>query len=448
MVYDLIVVGTGAGGGEVANRCAKEGWRVAVVDDEPYGGTCALRGCDPKKVLVEASRLVDWQRRMNGLGASGEASIDWPSLMAFKTTFTGPVAGKMENGFHALGIKTYHGSGRFTAPDRFLVNEDELEFRHFVVAAGARPAPLGLPGENHVRTSTDFLDLQRLPDRVVFIGAGYIAFEFAHIASRAGARVVMAGRGRPLGQFDSDLVNRLVEHTRELNIDVRVNSAVIGVEPIDSRFRVRFRNANGESFVETDLVVHGAGRIPKTGELDLARADIDADARGAVKVNEWLQSVSNPRVYAAGDAAASPGALPLTPVAAHQSLVVSANVLHGNKHRPDYRGVSSVVFTTPALAAVGKTEQQARAEGIKVRVKCEDASGWQSNRRVNERAAMFKTIVDEGTGRILGAHILGPRAEEVINIFALAIRYNLTASDLSHMIYAFPTHASDLAYMF
>jgi glutathione reductase (NADPH) len=167
-----------------------------------------------------------------------------------------------------------------------------------------------------------------------------------------------------------------------------------------------------------------------------------------VKVNEWLQSVSNPTVYAAGDAAASSGALPLTPVAAHQSLIVSSNLLHGNNKRPDYRGISSVVFTTPALAAVGKTEELARSEGLKVRVKCEDASDWQSNRRVNEKAAMYKTIVDEATGRILGAHVLGPHAEEVINLFALAIRNNLTASDLSHMIYAYPTHASDIPYMF
>jgi glutathione reductase (NADPH) len=445
MRYDLIVVGTGAGGSGVANQCAKAGWQVAVVDDEPYGGTCALRGCDPKKVLVEVARLIDWQRRMNGLGASGEARIDWPALMKFKRTFTDPVPNQLEKGFQALGIRTFHGSGRFTAPDRFAINGEELEFGHFVIAAGARPAPLGIPGEDHVRTSTDFLSLESLPDRVVFIGAGYIAFEFAHIASRAGAKVTMLGRGRPLKQFDSDLVDRLVAHTRGLSVDVKVNSAVNAVERIASGFRVRC--TSGDS-IDTDLVVHGAGRVPKTGELDLARANIDSDARGAVKVNEWLQSVSNPMVYAAGDAAASPGALPLTPVAAHQSLIVSSNLLHGNNKRPDYRGISSVVFTTPALAAVGKTEEQARSEGLKVRVKCEDASGWQSNRRVNEKAAMYKTIVDEATGRILGAHVLGPHAEEVINLFALAIRNNLTASDLSHMIYAYPTHASDIPYMF
>jgi len=167
-----------------------------------------------------------------------------------------------------------------------------------------------------------------------------------------------------------------------------------------------------------------------------------------VNVNEWLQSASNPRVYAAGDAAASPGALPLTPVAAHQGAIVSSNLLHGNNKRPDYRGVSSVVFTTPALAAVGPTEEQARREGIRVRVKCEDTSGWQVNRRLNEKAAMYKTIADERTGRIVGAHVLDPQAEEVINIFALAIRNNLSVSDLSHMIFAYPTAAANIPYMF
>ena len=164
-------------------------------------------------------------------------------------------------------------------------------------------------------------------------------------------------------------------------------------------------------------------------------------------MNDWLQSVTNPRVYATGDAVASPGALPLTPVAGHQSIVVASNLLHGNHKIPDYRGVSSVVFTTPPLAAVGLTEEEAKRNGLKVRVKSEDTRNWLSNRRVLESAAMYKTITEEGTNRILGAHLLGPHAEEVINLFAIAIRNNLTASDLSHMIYAYPTSASDIAFM-
>ena len=445
--YDLIVVGTGSGGSGAANRCARAGWRVAVIDDEPYGGTCALRGCDPKKVLVGASELVDWHRRMNGRGVSGEPSLDWAALMRFKRTFTEPIAPQREAAFKKLGIDTYHAIGRFIAPDRFVADGKELESKFFVIASGARPATLGIPGEEYVKTSTDFLDLDVLPNRIALIGAGFIAFEFAHIAARAGVKVFMFARGRPLRQFDPDLVARLIEHTRSLSVDIRLDSPVLGVERAGSEFRVKIRGPHGEELVPADLVIHAAGRVPKTEDLDLARANVEADERGAVKVNEWLQSVTNPKVYAAGDAVASPGALPLTPVAGHQSAIIASNLLHGNHKSPDYRGVSSVVFTTPPLAAVGLTEDEARLRGTKVRVKSEDTRNWFSNRRVGETAAMFKTLTDEESGRVLGAHLLGPHAEEVINLFALAIRNNLTAPDLTHMIYAYPTSGSDIAYM-
>jgi glutathione reductase (NADPH) len=446
--YDLIVIGTGEGGTGVATRCAKGGWRVAVIDDEPYGGTCALRGCDPKKVLVGASELVDWHRRMAGNGVSGETSLDWPALMKFKRTFTAPVPKGREAAFKKLGIDTYHGVGRFSSADEFVADGKELTAKFFVIASGAQPAPLGIAGEEHLKTSTGFLQLDALPNRVAFIGAGYISFEFAHIAARAGVKVAMIGRGRALKGFDVDLVDRLIERTRSLSVDIKLDCVVEYVAQIGPEYRVKFRGPTGDEFIVTDLVVHGAGRIPKTAELDLKRASIETDERGAVKVNDWLQSVTNPKVYAAGDAAASPGALPLTPVAAHQGLIIASNLLHGNSKNPDYRGVSSVVFTTPALAGVGLTEQDAKKRGLKVRVKSEDTQTWLSNRRVTETAAMYKTLADEETGRVLGAHLLGPHAEEVVNVFALAIRNSLTVADLTHMIYAYPTSAADIAYMF
>lgn len=445
--YDLVVIGTGAGGSGVTTRCAKAGWRVASIDDEPYGGTCALRGCDPKKVLVGVSELVDWHRRMAGLGVIGNAAIDWPALMRFKRAFTEPVPAKQEESYRKLGIVTYQGVARFSGSDRLVIDGTEVESRFFVIASGARPAPLGIPGGEHVKTSTDFLELDVLPRRIVLIGAGYIAFEFAHIAVRAGAEVVMLGRGRPLKHFDSDLVARLVQHTRELKVDVRLESPARAVERRGSEFRVKTSVRSGEQWVAGDIVVHGAGRVPKTGELDLAKANVAADERGAIRVNEWLQSVTNSRVYAAGDAAASPGAMALTPVAAHQSAVIASNLLHGNNKHPDYRAIPSVVYTTPALAGVGLTEDQARAGRQQVRVKSEATPQWFSNRRVAEKAAMYKTIIDEASGRVLGAHLLGPNVEEVINLFAMAVRHGLTADDLSHAIYSYPTHSSDVPYM-
>ena len=446
--YDLIVIGTGAGGTGPAFRCREASWRVAVVDDEPYGGTCALRGCDPKKVLVGAAEVVDWHRRMTGSGISGDTRIDWPTLMRFKRAFTDPVPTSREAAFRNAGIATYHGTARFISEDRLVVEDRELEARHVVIATGAEPRRLGIPGEEHLRTSTDFLELDELPPRIALIGAGYISFEFAHIARRAGAEVVMLGREKALGSFDQDLVQRLVAHTKALGVDVRLKAPATAIETGIGGYRVRFGGPSGDHAVEADLVVHAAGRVPKTLQLDLRTANVKTDERGAVEVNEFLQSVSNPRVYAAGDAALPPGSLPLTPVAAHEGLIVASNLLHGNQKSPDYRGIASVVFTVPPMARVGPTEAEARQQRLTVRVKSEETAGWFSNRRVREGTAMFKTIVEEGTQRVLGAHLLGPHAEEVINIFALAVRHGLTAPALAQMIYGYPTSASDVAYMF
>lgn len=445
--YDVIVIGTGTAGGAAADRCRKAGWRVAVVDDEPYGGTCALRGCDPKKVLVDATALADWHRRMNGHGIDGQARIDWSSLMQFKRSFTEPVPANREAAFKKEGIDTYHGVARFVAPDRVSIGEQDLRADHFVLASGAEPRPLKIPGEEYLTTSTEFLELDALPRRIVFVGAGYIAFEFAHVACRVGADVVILGRDAALAKFDQDLVGQLVRHSTSLGIDVRLGHAVTGIERIGTSFSVQFRSPNGEGTVGADRVVHAAGRVPKTRSLSLEKADIAVDDRGTVKVNEYLQSVSNPRVYAAGDAALPPGSLPLTPVAAHEGLIVAANLLHGNSRRPDYRGIPSVVFTTPPLARVGMTEDEARTQGLDFRVKSEDTTNWFSNRQVRESTGRFNTLVENGTNRVLGAHVLGRHADEVINVFALAIRHGLDAAALSHMIYAYPTSASDIAYM-
>ncbi|MEO7217802.1 MAG: NAD(P)/FAD-dependent oxidoreductase [Gemmatimonadaceae bacterium] len=456
--FDLVVVGTGAGGSGPAYACRAAGWHVAVVDDQPFGGTCEVRGCDPKKVLVGAADVIDWHRRMTGHGVTGDAVIDWPALMRFKRTFTDPVPAKHEAAFEKAGVVTYHGSARFTSETRMIVTaadersrahgvEREVESKHFVIASGAEPAPLGIPGDEHVRTSTDFLELDSLPQRIVFIGAGYISFEFAHIAQRAGAQAIVLGRGAPLGHFDQDLVTHLVAHSRNLGIDIRTDANVASVEKMAKGYRVHFSSNAGPQVIDADLVVHGAGRIPKTKQLELNQTNVTTDKRGSVVVNEFMQSVSNARVYAAGDCALPPGSMPLTPVAAHEGIIVASNLLHGNSKKPDYRGIPSVAFTIPPLAAVGLTEAEARKQGLDVRVKCEDTATWFSNRRMRESATMFKTVVENGTDHVLGAHLLGPDAPDVINVFALAVRHGITAADLKHMIYAYPTSTSDVGYM-
>jgi glutathione reductase (NADPH) len=448
-MFDLIVLGSGSGGSTPARKCRAEGWRVAVLDDQPFGGTCANRGCDPKKVLVGAADAVAWHNRMRGLGIAGSASIDWPALMTFKRTFTDPVPPSTEESLQKAGIELFHGEARFVAADRIAIGARELTSRHFVIATGASPKPLGIPGESLVIDSTAFLELPALPRRITFCGAGYISLEFAHLARRAGAEVVVLSRGVPLPMFDHALVDRLISHSREIGIDIRLDAPVTGVERVPASPALRVHAGKGATacVIETDLVVHGAGRAPNTSRIGAREGRIELEAHGAVRVNEFLQSVSNPHVYAAGDVAGAPGASPLTPVAAHEGQVVASNLLDGNNARPDFRGTPSVVFTIPSLASVGLTEKAAREKGINVRVHSDDSTAWYTNRRVHEPVGMYKIVIDADSGRVVGAHIIGASAEEVINVFAMSIRLGVTTSELKTMIFAYPTAASDIGYM-
>lgn len=442
--FDLIVIGTGTAAATAAHRCANAGWRVAVIDHLPYGGTCALRGCDPKKVLVGVAEALDHARRMRGRGLNGEPSIDWRALMAFKRSFTEPVPDNMEQSFRKKGIATYHGRARFAGP-RTVELSETLEGRFVLIATGAEPVKLGIPGEEHLATSTQFLEMEELPRRIVLVGGGYIAAEFSHIAARAGTAVTILQRGeRMLKTFDADIVAWLTEKSREIGIDIRLKTTVQRIEKTSDGFAVHTAaDGKPESFT-SDLVVHAAGRLPALDSLDLKTAGVEA-TQSRLKLNDYLQSVSNPAVYAAGDAAAQ--GPPLTPVSAHDGRVASANMLKGNHRKPDYLGVPSVAFTIPPIAAVGLTEEAARAQGLKFQARAQKASSWYTARRVAEPAYGFKVLVEDGTERILGAHLVGPHADEVINIFAFAIRSGHTARDLQDTIFAYPTGASDIGYM-
>jgi glutathione reductase (NADPH) len=446
--FDLVVIGSGASGSTIATRCRGAGWTVAVVDKNPFGGTCALRGCDPKKVLVAAAAALDAARALDGKGVTPNGlAINWPDLMRFKRTFTDPVSQQRKDALHRAGIETFQDVARFIGPTQLSVGGAALEAtRAIVIAAGAKPADLEIMGREHLVTSDDFLELPSLPSSIAFVGGGYIAFEFAHIAARAGARVTILHRGeRPLEHFDADLVERLVERTRAVGIDVRLRAEVRAVTVAGRAYRVRLHGAGSEEEVLADCVVHAAGRVPDIGELQLDTGRVE-HVRDGIRVNGFLQSVSNPTVHAAGDCAATD--VPrLTPVASYEGRVVAANLIEGMHREVDYSPIPSVVFTIPPLARVGLTEDQARRGGLRFTTRHEDTSMWHSSRRVGESASAFKTLIEEGSGRLLGAHILGPQADEAINLFAIAMRAGMTADRLKQMIWAYPTHASDIAYM-
>jgi glutathione reductase (NADPH) len=445
--FDVIVIGTGSAASAVALRCRKAGWQVAIVDSRPFGGTCAQRGCDPKKVLINAAEVVDRSRCMQGKGIEpANLVIDWSELMRFKRSFTEPVPRKREDEFANAGIAAFHGRARFTGPTAIDIGDEKLEGRKVVIATGQTPANLTFPGAQYLTTSDQFLDLTELPRKIVFVGGGYIAFEFSHLAAIAGSQVAVLHRGsRPLTAFDPEVVDHLVARTREMGIDLHLETEATGIEKCSADLIVRASHSGQAVSFHADMVVHAAGRVPEINDLNLNDAGIEWDKHG-VRVNEFLQSVSNPSIYAAGDAAAS-GAPALSPIASYAGRLVASNLLGGNHQKANYLGIPSVVFTIPPLATVGLSEYAARERELQFRVKKETTSELYSSRSIGETFSGYKVIVEEETDRILGAHILGSGAAEVINLFAVAIRSGISATDLKHSLFAYPTSGSAVTRM-
>ena len=466
-MFDLIVIGTGTAASTTAMECSSAGWKVTIIDSLPFGGTCALRGCDPKKILVEAAKIIDSAQRheKRGVLGSDKIGIRWSELMHFKRSFTEPFPKQREEGYLKAGILPFHGHAKFVGPNAVRVEaggDDEtnkvvIHGKYILIATGAVPMKLNIPGSQNMITSDQFLEFgqDHLPSRIVFVGGGYISFEFAHIAARAGANVTILHRGKqPLDHFDPDLVRLLVQRSKELGIDIHLQSTVEKIDKASNgSYIVQFSDASvatqsekSSRHIECDMVVHGAGRIPNIEGLDLGSAHVEHTKRG-IKVNDYLQSVSNLSIYAAGDVADS-GGLPLTPVASYEGSLVATNLLKGNIHKSNYAGLPSVVFTIPSLASVGIQEKQAKENGLRFKTKYQNTASWASSRRVGENCSGFKVLIEEGSNRILGAHIVGPHAEEVINIFSMAIRLGITANDLRDaLLFTYPTSSSDVVYM-
>lgn len=444
--YDLVVLGTGSAATGIASRCRAAGWRVAVCDPRPFGGTCPLRGCDPKKMLIAGAEAVDWIERLRAKSIFPSVPRpNWSALMHHKREFTDPFPAMRERSYAEMGIDAFHGAARFVGPDSVEVGEQKLRASHIVIATGAEPLRLPIDGHETLATNEDFLSLEALPKHIVFVGAGYIGLEFATIASAAGAEVTVLEKDtQALRGFDATLVERVLERMRNNGIRILLDHAVTQIEHFGGAYRVRAESINGESIFETDLVVHGAGRVPALAGLDLDRADVAVD-HGRLVLNEYLQSASNSLVYAAGDAAAPP--LPLTPVAAMHARAVATNLLVGNHAVPDYTGIPTAVFTGPPLARVGMMEAEATAAGKRFRITSGDGTGWYTARRINESCYAWKVLVEEGSDKLLGAHLTGPDAAETINLFALVMQNDLPIETLRGLITTYPSASADLEYM-
>jgi glutathione reductase (NADPH) len=290
-------------------------------------------------------------------------------------------------------------------------------------------------------TSDEVLSDREQPGSVLFVGGGVIALEFGHVYERAGTKVtILEVLPRLLPALDEDAVEQIRQESARIGIDVHTGVKVARVEKAGNQLRTIFAANGKEQAVVSDRVINGAGRIANVDHLDLDAGCVKHD-NFRISVDEYLRSTSNPAVYACGDVLSGP------PIATYEGRIVGANIVEGPKLKPDYASLPSAVYTVPSLATVGLTEAQAKEKGLKTKVTVSDMEYWFSTRTYAETKAWAKVIVDEESDAILGAHMVGHAAEELINIFGLAKKHGITATQLRDFIYAYPSFSSDIKHL-
>lgn len=435
--FDVLVIGSGSAGTAAALGCARGGLRTAIAESRAWGGTCVLRGCDPKKVFVEAARAVDAVRRYRELGViTAPPALNWAALQRFKRQFTDPVPAQRERELREAGVTTIFGTARITGERRVEIDGEAIEARHVIVATGAHARHVAA-GDDLLMTSDDLLDLEALPPSMLFIGGGYIALEFAHVAARFGSDVTILTDGPEiLHGFDPQLARTLREISQargiriECNVKVqRVTRTADGVE-IDGR-----RAAAG---------VLAAGRIATVDALGLESIGVTHSDRG-IPVDATTRSRTCDWLYAVGDCADA-GEKALTPVASTEGELAAHNIVNGTQERLDLRGLASIVYTIPSLATVGDDEQRARQYG-EIEIHEGDMNDWFSTRSTASDRAAYRIFTDRASRRLLGGSILGPHADEQINVLAAALRAGITIDALAQTPFGYPTGSSDLGYI-
>ncbi|MBW2428185.1 MAG: NAD(P)/FAD-dependent oxidoreductase [Deltaproteobacteria bacterium] len=447
--YDVVIVGSGTSGQTAAFDLNEKGVKVAVVEesDRP-GGTCALAGCQPKKWFYEAAEAIAKARHLEGKGIVAAPEGNWAQVLEQKRRFTSRIPEGTIKNLHEAGIDFVAGTASFLDDETLSVNGKRIQAKFFVLATGAKPMQLHIAGIEHVLTSDDFLELNMLPTSILFIGGGFISFEFAHFAARMGSTnqrsVILEVSDRPLGAFDAEMVELLVEATQTEGIDIRSSIEIEAIEKHAKGFSVR--TAPGDRF-ETDLVVHGAGRAPDLDTLELDAAGVEYSNRG-ITVDQTLRT-SNRRIFAVGDCAAT---IQLARVADKEAHVAAENILaelnRGRKAAMDYRAVPAILFTYPQFAMVGQTEAALKQDGQTYQKSFAKNLNWPTYQRVGLKDAAYKILTD-ANNQILGAHILSDHAAGLINTIKQAMLNETTVDELYQqtIVSPYPTRESDLSYM-
>jgi glutathione reductase (NADPH) len=444
--FDVVILGGGNAGIGATGPVRRAGMSVAMIEADLLGGTCPNRGCTPKKVLVAAGHaLHEIDRAFIHHITVGKPKLDWAALIDREKDMIKDIPTNLARSMAKRNVEVIKGRAAFTGPNIIRVGDRRLEANHVVIATGSKRRPLPIPGAELMITSDEMLSERELSASVIFVGGGVIALEFGHVYARAGSNVtILEALPQLLPAMDADAVARLQTESERIGIRVRTAVSVKRIERVNGRLRVHFTHEGAEHAADAERVVNGAGRVANVAALDLAAGQVE-HANGRIAIDHYLRSTSNPNVYVCGDAV--PTSPQLSPIATYEGEIVGRNIVEGPKQAPDYASMATSVYTVPPLASVGLTEAAARQAGFAVDVHTNDMLDWFSAKTYAETVAWSKVIVDQSTDRILGAHFVGHSGQELVNIFGLAMRFSITASQIRENIYAYPTFSSDIKHM-
>lgn len=444
--YDLCIIGAGPGGYVAAIRARQLGATVALVEKERIGGTCLNRGCIPTKALVSQAELYQEMLRAAefGIDVEGTIRVNFPRMMARKDEVTETLVSGVEELVAAHGVDVYTGVGTLLSPTQVQVtplpgtgaDPVTLEARRIILATGSEPARVPIPGADlpGVVTSRELLQIRELPASLVVIGASVVGMEFASVFNALGTQVTVVGRRTFLKDADPQLAKRFKSIIRRAGVPATIGVQFRQIVQTDAgKLRVEWERKGKVESAEGDLVLLSTGRWPYTADLGLERVGVATEGR-AIRVNEFLET-NVPGIYAIGDVSSR---YQLAHVASYEGEVAVQNAL-GARIAVDYRAVPACIFTMPELASVGLTEEQAKEQGIEVEVA---RFPYAVNGRalgMGQTEGQIRLVVEKGTGVVLGMHILGARASDLIAEGALAIQHRLTARDIAETIHAHPT---------
>ena len=440
--YDLYVIGAGSGGVRAARMSAASGAATAVAESGPLGGTCVNAGCVPKKLMVYASEFASSFEDSRGFGWTvGETRFDWSTLIANKDREIERLNGVYRGLLEGSGVEVHHGRARITGRHTVEVDGTSHTAKHILIATGGRPFKVPIPGADLGITSDEIFHLDTLPRRILITGGGYIAVEFAGIFNGLGSQVTLNYRGPLfLRGFDDDVRSSLAEAMAGRGIRLLFDTLIDRIE--DSGNGLRATTNHGDT-IEIDVALCATGRVPNSSGLGLEDIGVAQTPRGAVVVDEFSQTTV-PGIYAIGDVT---DRMALTPVAIGEAMALVQTLIHGTPTAMDYTNVPSAVFSQPQIGTVGLTESEAVAEGRNVSIFRSKFRPMLNTLSGRDEQTMMKLVVDRATDRVLGVHMVGPDAGEIIQGMAVALKCGATKERFDATVGIHPTAAEEFVTM-